>query len=112
MANPEPDDFKNFLFCDWSDTDFIELRHNKVLKAVAVMDKVKNGLSAVYSYFDTSEKQRGLGNYCVLQQIRLAASLGLDYLYLGYWIDENKKMKYKADFRPLEILVNNHWSIR
>lgn len=109
MVNPEPDDFKNFLYCHWSDTDFIELRHDDVLKAVAVTDKVSNGLSAVYSYFDTREKQRGLGNYCVLQQIQHARSLGLDYLYLGYFIEQNKKMQYKARYKPLEILENNRW---
>lgn len=111
MVNPEPDDFKKFLYSDWSDTDFIEIRHNKKLKAVAVTDKVKNGLSAVYSYFDASEKQRGLGSFCVLQQILLAESFKLDYLYLGYWIDNNKKMQYKTNFRPLEIFTDNHWSL-
>ena len=111
MVNPEPDDFKNFLYCDWSDTDFIEIRQDKRLIAVAVTDKVKNGLSAVYNYFDTDEKQRGLGSYCVLQQIQLARSLQLDYLYLGYWIDKNKKMQYKTNFRPLETYSNNHWSL-
>ena len=110
MVNPKPDDFKNFLYCDWSDTDFIEIRHNDQLKAVAVTDKVSDGLSAVYCYFDTSEAQRSLGNFCILQQIQLAESLGLDFLYLGYWIDQNKKMKYKADYRPLETFVNNQWS--
>ena len=111
MANPEPDDFKNFLYCDWSDTQFIEIRHNQQLKAVAVTDKVNNGLSAVYSYFDPSEKQRGLGSFCVLQQIQLVASLGLDYLYLGYWINQNKKMHYKANFKPLETFTNNFWTL-
>ena len=101
---------KIFLYCDWSDTDFIEIRHNDQLKAVAVTDKVSDGLSAVYCYFDTSEAQRSLGNFCILQQIQLAESLGLDFLYLGYWIDQNKKMKYKADYRPLETFVNNQWS--
>ena len=111
MVDPEPDDFKSFLYCDWSDTDFIEIRHDKKLKAVAVTDKARNGLSAVYSYFDSSESQRSLGNYCVLQQIQLARALGLEHLYLGYWIDQNRKMKYKTNFRPLEIFDNNHWSL-
>ena len=35
--------------------------------------------------------------------------LQLPYLYLGYYIEESPKMSYKAQFEPLEILVNDVW---
>ena len=111
MVNPDVDDYKNFLYCHWSNTHFIEFRLEGELKAVAVTDKVNNGLSSVYSFFDTSQPERSLGNYCVLTQIDHALSLGLDYLYLGYWIDQNKKMQYKTDFRPTEVLLDNQWAL-
>lgn len=109
MVNPTPEDFNNFLFCEWSDTDFIEFRQDNVLKAVAVTDKVTNGLSAVYSFYDTSEAKRGLGTFCVLQQIGQAISLELDYLYLGFWIQNNDKMRYKTNFNPIEIYKDQQW---
>ena len=109
MANPKPEDFKNFLYCDWSNTDFIEIRLNETLIAVAVTDKVGNGLSAVYSYFSPNEKQRSLGNFCILQQIQHAKTMQYDYLYMGYWVKNCRKMEYKNNFQPMEILKDARW---
>ena len=36
--------------------------------------------------------------------------MGLDYVYLGYWIRGCRKMAYKSDFRPLEIYINSRWT--
>ena len=49
------------------------------------------------------------GTYNVLWQIDLCRKLQLDYLYLGYWIENSKKMVYKASFRPLQGLVQGEW---
>ena len=109
MVNPEPEDFSNFLLSEWGHTRFIEIRKNRSLIAVAVMDTISSGLSAVYSYFDPDEEKRSLGTYCILQQIQHAKTQGLDYLYMGYWIKQSQKMKYKSSFQPLEIFVDNSW---
>ena len=76
MANPCEEDFKQFLYCDWSDTRFLEFRLNKKLVAVAVSDMVSDGLSAVYSFFEPKMKSRSLGTYCILKQIDYAKSWG------------------------------------
>jgi len=109
MVNPQPKDFNNFLYSPWSDTHFLEVRKDDRLVAVAAIDYTDAALSAVYCYFDPEEAARSLGTYCILQQIQQAKAMGLEYLYMGYWIKDCQKMTYKAYFQPMEILVNNTW---
>ena len=93
MSNPVPDDFEKFLYSDWSNTYFLEARKDERLLAVAVTDVTPSGLSAVYTYFDPAESKRGLGNFCILQQIHHTQLMQLDHLYMGYWINDCQKMK-------------------
>ena len=110
MANPSKEEFQQFLYCDWSDTRFLELRSEGRLVAVAVTDFVSDGLSAVYSFFAPDFYRRSLGTYCILKQIEYAKQLELDFVYLGYWIKGCRKMAYKSDYRPLELYVNGRWT--
>jgi arginine-tRNA-protein transferase len=34
---------------------------------------------------------------------------GLEYIYLGYWIENSPKMSYKIRFCPAEILTPDGW---
>ncbi|MDF1681741.1 arginyltransferase [Ponticaulis sp.] len=79
------------------------------LMAAALVDVLKDGLSMVYSFFDPSLADRGMGNFMILDQIRYAQELGLDYVYLGYWVEGSPKMDYKAAFRPIEVLDAEEW---
>ena len=109
MANPSEADFKQFLYCDWSDTRFLEFRLNKQLVAVAVTDMVSNGLSAVYSFFEPDLPPRSLGVYAVLWEIEEARRRGLPWVFLGYWIKDCKKMNYKTQYRPAEGFRHAIW---
>lgn len=109
MANPAEEDFKQFLYCDWSNTQFLEFRQNGKLVAVAVTDIVSDGISAVYSFFDPEMQRRSLGTFCILQQIDYARTLGLDYVYLGYWIENHPKMHYKNTYQPLQLYIDEKW---
>lgn len=109
MANPMPADFENFLYSEWSNSYFFEIRKDERLLAVAVTDVTPSGLSAVYTFFDPEESKRGLGNFCILVQIQQARHLKLEHLYMGYWIQNCQKMQYKALFKPMEVFINDLW---
>ena len=109
MYPPSPDQFRSFLLSQWSDTLFLCGYERDTLVSVAVTDRQASGLSAIYTFFDPTAPQRALGVWSVLQQIELARELGLPYVYLGYWIRDAEKMRYKIDYRPVELFVNDRW---
>lgn len=109
MATASADDYLGFLRTDWCDTRFIEFLLDGRLVAVAATDLPADGLSAVYTFFDPDFSSRSLGTYTILRQITHAQSLGLPYLYLGYWIRDSQKMAYKINFRPIELFLAGRW---
>ncbi len=111
MENPTPESYRSFLSSDWTDTVFIEFRIRDKLVGVAVTDVLSQGLSAVYTFYDPDQSPRGLGNFGVLWQIEEAKRRKLSYVYLGYWIADNKKMRYKSQFRPIEGLLHGQWQL-
>jgi leucyl-tRNA---protein transferase len=111
MADSSPEDYLGFLASDWAETWFVEFREQERLLAVAVVDRLDTGLSAVYTFFDPAQHERGLGTLAVLWQISEAKRLGLDWVYLGFWIGDCRKMSYKDRFRPLEALLDGEWRV-
>lgn len=109
MSNTSPEQYIDFLVEGGLDTYFHELRLDQQLVAVIVTDHTPQGLSAVYTFFEPSMPQRGLGNYAIQWQIQLARQLALPWLYLGYWIEGCKVMQYKADFAPAQIFSAGEW---
>lgn len=80
------------------------------LVAVTLTDLLSDGLSMVYSYFDPTVVQRSLGVFAILDHVRQAAAVGLPFVYLGYWVQGSKKMDYKANFRPMDVLRPLGWT--
>ncbi|MGI1677832.1 MAG: arginyltransferase [Cellvibrionaceae bacterium] len=111
MYPPSREQFSGFLTKEWGITRFVEMRLDEKLIGVMVCDKLDDGLSAVYTYFDPDYPKRSLGVFGILSQIQLAQELNLKYLYLGYWIKESQKMAYKSEYRPLELLVEKRWRL-
>jgi len=109
MDNPEPEDFRRFLLNPWGEVVFVEARLNNELIAAAVTDATPEGLSAVYTFFDPEQSERGLGRFCILQQIELCRSMNIPYLYLGYWVDGCQKMQYKTDYQQQEHFDGQRW---
>ena len=79
------------------------------LMALALCDRLSDGISMVYSFYDTVAPERSLGTYMILEHIEYTRQLGLPYLYLGYWIEGSRKMCYKTRFQPQEHLTGNGW---
>ncbi|MDH5471734.1 MAG: arginyltransferase [Gammaproteobacteria bacterium] len=109
MANPEPNDFQQFLLCDWRQSLFIESRVANRLICVTVADHLADGLSAVYTFFDPDENKRSLGTHAILQQIWFTQIYQLPHVYLGYWIRNHPKMNYKNNFQSLQLYQENQW---
>lgn len=79
------------------------------LVGVALTDVMNDGLSMVYSFFDTAASSRSMGTYMILDHIRMARERGLPHVYLGYWVRGSRKMEYKARFQPQEHLLAQGW---
>ena len=79
------------------------------LLAVGLTDVLSDGLSMVYSFFESGEAGRSLGTFMILDHIARARRMGLAYVYLGYWVAGSRKMDYKGRFLPQERLTADGW---
>ena len=110
MFPPTADQFRSFLLSQWSNSVFLCSYLGDELLAVAVCDQLPEGLSAIYTFFDPGHPDRSLGTWSILQQIDFCRMAEVPYLYLGYWIRDSRKMRYKLDFRPVELYLDGHWT--
>lgn len=101
--------FFDFLLADWCDIRLLELRDNEKLKAVVVTDISHDGYSAVYSFFDPDEADRSFGVYAILSLIAMARVEGLPYVYLGYFIENCRKMAYKQQYHAIQAFNGIEW---
>lgn len=109
MDHDDPSQYAQFLLTSRVDTTLIEFRdQDGVLQMVSIIDILESGLSAVYTFFDPATAG-SLGTYGVLWQIDRCQAMGLSWLYLGYWIRESRKMAYKTQYQPCEILRSGNW---
>lgn len=110
MDHDSREQYSHFLLQSNVHTRLVEFRDHGVLRMVSIMDTLADGLSSVYTFYDSQQPQLSLGTYGILWQIAEAKRRKLAHVYLGYWIEESRKMSYKANFQPIEGLVNGLWS--
>lgn len=111
MADMTAEEYRDMVETSPVATVIVEYRRaiDGKLMAVALTDELSDGLSMIYSFFDTSETVRSLGTFIILDHIARAGNSNHPYVYLGYWVKESPKMSYKGRFKPLEQLGQNGW---
>jgi len=108
MFPPSRETYDSFLMPSAYTRYLIASDEHSVL-GVLVFDVLYDGLSAVYSFYNTNDEKRAMGKFLILQLIRLASINAKDYVYLGYAVDACARMSYKSDFKPQQRFIDNRW---
>jgi arginine-tRNA-protein transferase len=109
MDSDDHEQYRAFLLNSGVDSVLAEFHLAGRVVMVSLVDRLLDGLSAVYAFYDPELDRRGLGVFNVLTLVDLARDMGLPYLYLGYWIRDSRKMAYKSDYQPLETFLDGTW---
>jgi arginine-tRNA-protein transferase len=102
-------DYNDFLIKSNVNSKLVEFRLNNQLKMVTIIDIINDGISAVYTFYDCNDQKLSLGTMSIIWLLNLCAKENLSFLYLGYWIYESQKMKYKTNFKPYELMIEGVW---
>lgn len=115
MRNLTRSECDQLLFRSPVRSEILEIREppqsdnpNKLLM-VCIIDRLENSLSAVYNFYDPSDKKRSLGMFGVLVEILYAKQRGLAYLHLGHWLKDYPGMDYKRRYQPIAVFQHEQW---
>lgn len=110
MVRMDRDAYREMVEIAPASTRLVEFRDAAgALTGVSLTDRLRSGLSGVYKFFAPEAERQSLGTFIILWHVERARTLGLPYVYLGYWIGESRKMAYKARYAPLEALDGAFW---
>lgn len=117
MDNDGRESYQNFLLQSYVDSVLVEFREpfdstqgkQGALRMVSLIDLLSDGLSSVYTFYEPDIPRARFGVYNVLWQVELCRRLNLDFVYLGYWIKQSRKMAYKTQYQPAQGLIEGVW---
>ncbi|RED53401.1 arginyltransferase [Aestuariispira insulae] len=110
MAEMNEQDYLGLVLASPVHTTIFEFRGpDGRLRAACLCDMLRDGVSAVYSFFDPAYERDSLGSYMILKLIEWTKAQTMDHVYLGFWVDNSPKMAYKRRFAPLEFFDRNGW---
>ena len=98
------EDLEEFLYRSPIDTQEMVYRVAGQVVAVGIVDVCPQALSSVYFFFDPAHARRSLGIFGALMEIEECRRRGLAYWYIGYYVRDCRRMNYKTQFRPYELL--------
>jgi leucyl-tRNA---protein transferase len=111
-ADEGENQYLQFLCMSNVESLMIEFRNaENQVKIVSVVDVVRDGVSAVYTFYDATDAKSSYGTYSIMWLAEWAKNLDLPFLYLGYWIAESQKMAYKQAFKPQQKLIDGEWLV-
>jgi arginine-tRNA-protein transferase len=76
------------------------------LVGVDLVDFFTDGLSSIYFFYDPDYAHLSLGRFSMYQQIYIAQTNKLPWVYLGYYVEKCPSLNYKADYKPFKIMKN------
>ncbi|KAK5010738.1 hypothetical protein LTR28_008107 [Elasticomyces elasticus] len=79
-------------------------RLNGRLIALSVLDLLPHAVSGVYFIYDPAYERHSFGKLSALREAALALERGYAFYYMGYYIHDCAKMRYKAEYRPQFVL--------
>lgn len=99
------------MFCESPiDTLALYLRVDGRVIGYGVVDVCPRSLSSVYFFYDPALRERSLGVFSALLELEECRRRALPYWYIGYYVADCRKMEYKRQFEPYELLgADGEW---
>ncbi|KAG4301777.1 hypothetical protein PCK1_001753 [Pneumocystis canis] len=74
------------------------------LIAMAVIDILPGGVSSVYFMYESNVRHLCLGKVSVCREVSIVQERKSEFYYMGFYIHNHQKMRYKGEYRPSKLL--------
>jgi arginyl-tRNA--protein-N-Asp/Glu arginylyltransferase len=104
-ADLEPDEYAHQFAFPHPAVRELAIRDGDRLVGLGICDVTPSAWSAVYFFYDPSIARLSPGIANVMLCVEQAREAGIPYVYLGFRVMDCPSMRYKALFRPHELLA-------